>query len=133
MLQAGTFEERAVSMAWVTERLSELLRGRQLGRGSGNGATLAAVASCTGEAHQWLVRGRKRAGFELEVKVEVRGAEGPGGTLRLTQVCSDDLDEMEIVFDPETGSTLERTELQRLARPLLLEQFQALIDAIRQR
>lgn len=122
-----------MSMTWVTERLTELLLGQQLGAPGAGGAKLTAVASCTGEAHQWLVRGRKRAGFELEVKVEVRGSDGPGGTLRLTQVCSDDLDEMEIAFDPETGSTLKRAELQRLARPLLLEQFQALIDAIRQR
>lgn len=68
---------------WAKDRLRELLEG------SGNGfqaahstqqsnvmVCITGLSSCTGEAHQWLVRGKKRGGFEFELVLNWRAELG---------------------------------------------------------
>lgn len=47
----------------MQEQLGELLAGLQHAHAGTRVAVLE--VTCSGEAHQWLVRGKKRAGFEL--------------------------------------------------------------------
>lgn len=56
--QAGTFEERDVS-GWAKEQLELLLVGLEH-RTPTAIVTLTEVKKTTGEAHVWLVRGKKR-------------------------------------------------------------------------
>jgi activator of HSP90 ATPase len=84
--QAGTFEERNVT-DWAKERLKELLVGCECGPSQqGASVTLTEVTSCSGEAHQWLVRGKKRGGFEfalhLKWRVELGEASWAAGSAR---------------------------------------------------
>ena len=65
---AGTFEERPVSLDWVRAQLEELLGGIchiHSGDGGACTVTVIGVGACGGEAHQWVVRGKRRAGFDL--------------------------------------------------------------------
>lgn len=70
-LHTGTFEERDCSK-WAKEQLKELLVGVEAPATTSGGAGASAVsvcitelASCSGEAQQWIVRHKKRAGFEF--------------------------------------------------------------------
>jgi activator of HSP90 ATPase len=76
-MQAGTFEERNVT-EWAKERLKELLVGCDCGPLQQQGAslTITEVTSCGGEAHQWLVRGKKRGGFEFQLSLKWRAELG---------------------------------------------------------
>lgn len=68
---AGTFEEKALSLGWVQEQLAGLLA--QLWHShAGAAVTVTGVAYCTGEAHQWIRRGKKTAGFELTIEFRWR-------------------------------------------------------------
>lgn len=58
MHQAGTFEERDVT-EWAKERLRGLLEGLEYCSGSAL-VTLKELKSTSGEAHVWLVRGKRR-------------------------------------------------------------------------
>lgn len=83
---AGTFEERDVT-AWVrSTALPELL----LGQVAEVGGTVATVtgASCTGEAHQWVVRGKARAGFELQLDLQWEATVGGDRVATGTARCA---------------------------------------------
>lgn len=62
---AGTFEERDCT-AWAKEQLGALLRAVEQQPGAGGvSVRITELASCNGEAHQWIFRQKKRAGFEF--------------------------------------------------------------------
>ena len=68
-------------IGWVREQLEQVLDGvqhspwhdAQPGRAAARVAALE-VAACSGEAHQWIVRGRRRANFELQIELKWRVA-----------------------------------------------------------
>jgi len=94
---AGTFEERCVT-EWAKDRLK--LKLRDLSKG---GVTITDVNSITGDANIWIVRGKRRQGFHLEAtlawKAEVSNGQEVRGHLKVTNIDSDDLDDM--VLAPE--------------------------------
>ncbi|BDA42286.1 hypothetical protein COCOBI_03-1730 [Coccomyxa sp. Obi] len=96
--QAGTFEERDVS-GWAKDQLQLLLVGLEHRTPTAT-ITLTEVKKTTGEAHVWLVRGKKRAGFDLTFEAAWRAtttdscAAEATGTLSLTNVSPDELDEL---------------------------------------
>ncbi|KAL6785243.1 hypothetical protein ACKKBG_A03045 [Auxenochlorella protothecoides x Auxenochlorella symbiontica] len=127
----GTFEERAVGMEWVKASLGELLRSTSVSVG-GSTLCVAAISSCTGEAHQWLVRGRKRAGFELEVDLALTQDGEARGKLCLTQISSDDLEEMQLAYRSE-GPGLSPSAVHSAFHPTLLAAFKDLLERIKAR
>lgn len=146
---AGTWEERPVKLGWVQEQLGELLAAVAH---SHQGAQVAVVevTSCSGEAHQWFVRGKKRAGFELAVEFKWR-AELAGavvtGTAKVPHAAADELDEMELEVQADSPAPTEGaggpapTEAQRQAAraavssmlPKLEGAMEQLLERIRQR
>lgn len=120
-----------MSMEWVKASLGTLLESTSLAVGDYTlGA--ASVSSCTGEAHQWLVRGQKRAGFELEVELALDQAGAAGGTLRLTQVSSDDLEEMQLAYRSE-GAGPSPSAVHSAVQPTLLDTFRRLLELTKAR
>lgn len=131
---AGTFEERPVPIGWVREQLEQVLAGvqhspwhdAQPGRAAARVAALE-VAACSGEAHQWIVRGRRRANFELQIELKWRVAlDGVdvAGTAKLPHAASDELDELQLEVaadaqaaggDEEGASAPAPTQEQRQA------------------
>ena len=63
---------------WVKDSLPGLVVGAQGQQGAAT-VRITALTSCTGEAHQWLVRGTKRAGFELELEIRWEAVLDPQG------------------------------------------------------
>ena len=63
----------------LTRGHAPLQVGCEAGGPGGAAVSITALASCSGEAHQWLVRGKKRAGFEFEVTLKWRAALPGGG------------------------------------------------------
>jgi hypothetical protein len=61
---AGTLEERTIALDWIKAQLEQLLLGLDHSH-KGVAVAVQRVTGCEGEAHQWIVRGKKRAGFEL--------------------------------------------------------------------
>ncbi|PSC70145.1 Chaperone binding,ATPase activator [Micractinium conductrix] len=96
---AGTWEERPVALAWVQQQLGELLAALHHSA-RGVAVAVAEVTSCSGEAHQWVVRGKRRAGFELAVEFKWRAELGGGaavtGTAKIPHAAADELDEMQL-------------------------------------
>ncbi|KAG2450472.1 hypothetical protein HYH02_004973 [Chlamydomonas schloesseri] len=100
---AGTFEERNAT-SWAKARVGELVRGLE-GLASGD-VTVVDLNSCEGEANIFLVRGKKRCGFDFELQLAWKAVPAPGaieirGTCKVLNFCSDDPDDMEVV--PEVG------------------------------
>lgn len=60
--QAGTFEERNWS-EWSKDRLKLMFKDLKIGD-----VTITDVNSITGDAHAWVVRGKRRHGFDFEVR-----------------------------------------------------------------
>lgn len=65
---AGTFEERNLS-SWVEKLLPELLVGSKWTICNGVSAEIKKL-SCSGEACQWVVRGKTRAHYELVLNID---------------------------------------------------------------
>lgn len=114
---AGTFEERNLSVGWVREQLGELLAQLQH---SSQGVEVAVteVTACSGEAHQWIVRGKKRAGFELNFefkwRAQLAGSSGSGavavsGTAKVPHAAADELDELELEVKLDAGGAASST------------------------
>ncbi|KAL4436753.1 hypothetical protein ABPG75_003892 [Micractinium tetrahymenae] len=152
---AGTWEERPIRLSWVQEQLGELLAAVAH---SHQGARVAVVevTSCSGEAHQWFVRGKKRAGFELAVefrwRADLAGA-AVTGTAKVPHAAADELDEMELEVKLDSSApagdaggeggveAAEASEAQRQAAkaavssmlPKLEGAMEQLLELIRQR
>ena len=60
--KGGTFEERNVT-AWAKEQLEALLVGMEHSTPSAR-VRIDTLTSASGEAHVWIVRHKKRWGFE---------------------------------------------------------------------
>ncbi|GFR47177.1 hypothetical protein Agub_g8870, partial [Astrephomene gubernaculifera] len=100
---AGTFEERNAS-AWAKARLKELLVGLRL---AGGEVEVLDVNSCEGEANIFLVRGKKRCGFDFELQLAWKAVPRPGaveirGHCKVLNFSSDDPDDLEV--RPEVGA-----------------------------
>mmetsp|Transcript_37438 Transcript_37438/g.88979 ORF Transcript_37438/g.88979 Transcript_37438/m.88979 type:complete len:211 (+) Transcript_37438:177-809(+) len=96
-----TFEERDISK-WAKQELKQQLLGVRIDSGD-IVATISSVTKVEGEAHIWVVRGKKRVGFEFHVDCDwsatVKRDGGPvqvSGTLSLPEVEPDELDELEV-------------------------------------
>jgi hypothetical protein len=91
--QAGTFEERNLSR-WGEERLRALLVGVAA---PGGGPSTTGVATLTGDATAWIVRGKRRVGFEYsEVKLNWAadvGGVAVAGTAALLGASVDDYED----------------------------------------
>lgn len=93
--RAGTFEERNVT-EFAKAQLGILVRGVERSEG-GVSVRFSELASCSGEAHQWIVRHKKRAGFEfsdvqLKWTAEVEEV-AISGTARVAHAAADELDD----------------------------------------
>ena len=84
---AGTFEERDLSV-WVQGAVKDLLVGVRGDEVDGVTASIIDVVSCSGDACQWITRGKTTANFDLIIKlkwsadVEIQGKKVEG-TARL--------------------------------------------------
>ncbi len=67
-------------LPWVREQLELSLAGIQQ-------VAELKVQDCTGEAHQWIVRGKRRANFELSIKLSWKMALGGGVEVAGTTTC----------------------------------------------
>ncbi|KDD73888.1 hypothetical protein H632_c1756p0 [Helicosporidium sp. ATCC 50920] len=141
--RGGTFEERAVGISWIREEVAQLARplARQDGRAS---VSVLALKSCSGEATQWIVRGKKRAGFELSIEVDLQGKVAKeSGEEALVQgtlsACADELDEMEsrVQFDEvdvvDEGDLGQLTKAGKSLHEDFLRVMQALVERIKSR
>jgi hypothetical protein len=119
-LQAGTFEERAVT-DWAKQQLQQTLVGTS--------SSKAVVTSCnvvSGDAHIWFIRGKKRHGFEFDIELQWKlgssssssagddaaaaadadAAAGSSGNIKLSGVSPDELDDlshMEVTLSNASG------------------------------
>lgn len=95
---AGTFEERNLT-AWAQDRVRQLLTDAEGSSEGGVVARVTEIVSCTGDACQWVVRGKRRAGFELAIDFKwAASVEGTdvSGTAKLPNACCDELDELDL-------------------------------------
>jgi hypothetical protein len=114
---AGTWEDRDVTAA-AKAALTARLAGLPVG--GATSATITAVEAITGDASVSIVRGQRRAGFDFDVTLRwqhapASGREGApaaapstggGGTARVPNLASDELDDLrveEVVVDGEGG------------------------------
>lgn len=81
---------------WAGERLKELVRAGC----SAGGVAVTEVSAVSGDANIWIVRGKKRCGFELEVSFKWSADVSSSGTSKtiagsgkLVNASSDDLDD----------------------------------------
>ncbi|GLI65481.1 hypothetical protein VaNZ11_009019 [Volvox africanus] len=94
---AGTFEERGAT-PWAKFRLTELILNREL---PGGDVTVVDVNSCEGEANIFIVRGKKRCGFDFELQLAWKATSRPGaiesrGNCKVLNFSSDDPDDLEV-------------------------------------
>ncbi|KAG2493273.1 hypothetical protein HYH03_008410 [Edaphochlamys debaryana] len=136
---AGTFEERNAT-SWAKDRLKGLLGGLEL---AGGEVTVTDVNSVEGEANIFLVRGKKRSGFDLEMQLAWKGVPRAGagelrGHCKVTGFASDDPDDLTLA--PEiTGRQAERaadeaamvSRLQAVLRPHLEALIGQLADELK--
>jgi hypothetical protein len=104
-LQAGTFEERAVT-DWAKQQLQQTLVGT-----SSSKAAITGCSVLSGDAHIWFIRGKKRHGFEFDLELQwklLSSSSGSGnaaaadseeeagcsGSMKLTGVSPDELDDL---------------------------------------
>lgn len=117
-LQAGTFEERAVT-DWAKQQLEQAAVGI-----SSDQATITGCTVLSGDAHMWFIRGKKRHGFEFEIELTWQlssssssdAATEPGrkGTIKLPSASPDELDDlhMEVSLDQASGDAADAAALQ---------------------
>jgi hypothetical protein len=121
-LQAGTFEERAVT-DWAQQQLQQTLVGT-----SSSKATISGCKVLSGDAHIWFIRGKKRHGFEFDIELQWKlnngsssssagddaaaadadAATGSGGSIKLSGVSPDELDDlshMEVTLSNASGDS----------------------------
>lgn len=136
-----TFEERNVA-DWAKDTLKELLiEAPHSPTITADGCTLklTELVSCSGDAHQWIVRGQRRAGFEFEIKVKwtLEGAgKSASGTAKVPEASSDDLDDMEVEIEVQSAEPSEYSSGAKAAvgkdlRSLLLGRLNDLIEKIK--
>ncbi|GIL44600.1 hypothetical protein Vafri_2125, partial [Volvox africanus] len=94
---AGTFEERGAT-PWAKSRLTELILKREL---PGRDVTVVDVNSCEGEANIFIVRGKKRCGFDFELQLAWKATPRPEaieirGHCKVLNFSSDDPDDLEV-------------------------------------
>ncbi|GIL75935.1 hypothetical protein Vretimale_5509 [Volvox reticuliferus] len=94
---AGTFEERGAT-PWAKSRLTELILKREL---PGGDVTMVDVNSCEGEANIFIVRGKKRCGFDFELQLAWKATPRPEaieirGHCKVLNFSSDDPDDLEV-------------------------------------
>lgn len=92
---AGTFEEVCVTK-WAKERLEDLLTHVQ---SKDPHVTIVRMKECNGDANLWIVRGKKKCGFDFEITLEwtanVAG-EDINGTIKILEASPDTLDELQL-------------------------------------
>lgn len=119
--QAGTFEERCVT-AWSKDRLKGLLAG--LSKGA---ARILDLTSISGDANIWLVRGKKRCGFDFELTLTWQAEVGGKvikGTLKIPNANPTDLDDLACAAETQVthangAGTAEQQQAAALAKQLL--------------
>lgn len=123
--QAGTFEEKTVN-GWAYDRLKTLLVGV-----SSSDVITTAVASISGDANIFIVRCKKRHGFDFEIKLNWRAriqlagkeAKDINGTAKVLNACIDDYeDELAVeveVTDKKTENAAEQAEASKQAKLLV--------------
>jgi hypothetical protein len=138
----GTFEERDVS-AWARAEGEQLLISIGAGAGGRVAVTKAAV---TGEATQWIVRGKARAGFELALVLEwaVAGADAADagatvtGRATVPEAGADELDELRLEgVEVDAGAGVGAAAAARAAvgeelLPAVEAALRALLEGIRE-
>lgn len=91
---AGTFEEVCVTK-WAKERLEDLLTQVQ---SKDPHVKIETIKECNGDANLWIVRGKKKCGFDLEITLEwTANVEGEDvkGTIKILEASPDTLDDLE--------------------------------------
>ncbi|KAI3425993.1 hypothetical protein D9Q98_007961 [Chlorella vulgaris] len=133
---AGTLEERTIALDWIKAQLEQLLLGLDHHH-QGAAVAVQRVTGCEGEAHQWIVRGKKRAGFELSgVEFTWRVQLGGGtadvcGKARVPHAAADELDELQLEVTPDAAPTAAGADAAAGAAPASEAQKQAAVEAAR--
>lgn len=91
------------------------------------------IKDCQGDANLWIVRGKKKCGFDFEITLEwtacVEG-EDICGTIKILEASPDNLDDLEIEVKAEEGKDNQRKHLHpeavRRARTLASKLEEAL-------
>lgn len=103
--QAGTFEERDVT-EWAKQQLQAALAST-----ISSTASVTNVNSITGHANIWFIRGKKRHGFDFNIELAWQAVDSSGvsaaaakGTLMLSDVTPDDLDDLHIEVKLNTAA-----------------------------
>jgi hypothetical protein len=111
-LQAGTFEERAVT-DWAKQQLQQTLVGIISSK-----AVVTGCSVLSGDAHIWFIRGKKRHGFEFDIELQWKLSSSSSsdaadagacssGSIKLSGVSPDELDDlshMEVTLSKASGN-----------------------------
>ncbi|GAQ85928.1 hypothetical protein KFL_002610140 [Klebsormidium nitens] len=128
--KAGTWEERNLT-AWGKDRLGELLKELDEISFPEGRARVTEMSSCTGDATQFFVRGKRRCGYHFEIDLKWKGTfkeEEVTGMLKIPEAAFGELDEVtvETTFDSSKVLTTDSKVSIRTA-------FSALVPAIVER
>lgn len=126
----------------MREQLEALLDAepRALAHANGAKVSIASLAACSGEATQWLVRGKKRGGFELTAEFALEATDPSGNaakaTLKLADVSGDDLDDLDpvLTWQDMAGNDADQRALREAAKgltPTLAEVLGQLLEKIK--
>ena len=134
---AGTFEERDLT-SWVQNiAIKDLFVGASGDPTSaGHIATITEIASCSGDAGQWVVRGSIRANFDLNIKVkwtaQVDGHDVVG-TATIPNAAWDELDELlleEVEVESSEGKEAGKAAAKGLL-PTMRTKLEELVEKIK--
>eukprot|EP00899_Mesostigma_viride_P015057 jgi/Mesvir1/23552/Mv18249-RA.1 len=98
--QGGTWEERCVTK-WANQRLKELLVGLSVTLASAT-VTVREIEACKGEATVFLVRGKARHTYEMEVKLRWEAKVGMvpvEGIATIPEAAFGDVDDIQLTVD----------------------------------
>ncbi|CAL5222993.1 g5437 [Coccomyxa viridis] len=119
--QAGTFEERDCT-AYAKEELKRLMDNFQHESAAGC-LQISELTSVEGEATVWLVRGSRRAGFDLTIEAawtfSARGNDASAqGSLKVPGITPDDLDELGDMMEVtvKTTGSMQEPQLRKHVR-----------------
>ncbi|EFJ43846.1 hypothetical protein VOLCADRAFT_95921 [Volvox carteri f. nagariensis] len=136
---AGTFEERGAT-CWAKSRLTELIREREL---PGGGVTVVDVNGCEGEANIFIVRGKKRCGFDFELQLAWKAVPRPGaieirGHCKVLNFSSDDPEDLELhpevahrQPDRAADEAIALDQVRAVLRPELIKILTQLLEELK--
>jgi len=132
--QAGTFETRDLSN-WAQEDVKGRLKGLEAAASDGTLVRVTGVTSVSGEAAVHFVRGKRRHGFDLEIKLAVETSGDPvaKGSLTIPSVGPEDIDCPEDLHADVDGAVREFKERALLLRARICEELAQFYAALKEK